>query len=451
MDDSNRALLTDLYQLTMLQAYFEEGMEREAVFDLFVRNLPATRNYLVACGIEDTLEFLETLHFDADAIAYLAATGKFSPRFLERLKSLHFTGEVWAVPEGTVLFANEPILEVIAPLPEAQLIETYVMNQIHLQTLLASKAARVVSAAEGRKVADFALRRTHGTDAGLKAARAFYVAGVSATSNVLAGKLYGIPVVGTMAHSYVQAHDDERAAFRAFAALYPDSILLIDTYDTLEGVKRVIELSRELGDRFRVSGLRLDSGDLATLAKAARRMLDEAGLDQVELFASGGLDEWAIAELVAGGAPIGGFGVGTRMGVSEDAPSLDMSYKLVDYAGSGRIKLSPGKPILPGRKQVFRRSESQEAREDVITVHADREAGRPLLAQVMKAGRRLAAASAGLAEARARARQEIRELPAAYTSLARANRPFPVRVSRALLAEQQQVMRSIRERSTPRS
>jgi nicotinate phosphoribosyltransferase len=249
-----------------------------------------------------------------------------------------------------------------------------------------------------------------------------------------------------MAHSYVQAHDDEREAFRAFAALYPDSTLLVDTYDTLDGVRRVIELSRDLGDRFRVSALRLDSGDLAALSKTARRMLDEAGLERIELFASGGLDEQEVAKLVASGAPITGFGVGTRMGVSEDAPSLDMSYKLVDYAGSGRIKLSPGKPILPGRKQVFRHSEAGEARGDLIAAHDERADGQPLLVPVMKAGRRLAAGRGGLGEARERAREDIRRLPAAYRSLEPADPAYPVLVSATLLAEQERVGRLIRDR-----
>src|SRR5262245_46666427 len=306
VDDSNAPLLTDLYQLKMLQGYFEEGLEALATFDLFVRDLPPTRNFLVACGLDDVLGFLEALSFDAEALALLARLGQFSARFLDRLSQLRFTGDVFAVPEGTVLFAGEPILEVVAPLPQAQLVETFLMNQIHLQTVLASKAARIVEVAGGRTVVDFGLRRAHGTDAGLKAARSLFIAGVSATSNVLAGACYGIPVAGTMAHSYVQAHEDEASAFRCFLELYPDAVLLVDTYDTLRAVRSVADLARELGDRFRVSAIRLDSGDLAALATAARTALDEAGLRRVEIFASGGLDEYSIAALISQRAPIDG-------------------------------------------------------------------------------------------------------------------------------------------------
>jgi nicotinate phosphoribosyltransferase len=337
------------------------------------------------------------------------------------------------------VFADEPILEVVAPLPQAQLIETFVMNQIHLQTVLASKAARVVTAAEGREVVDFGLRRMHGADAGLKAARAFYVAGLTATSNVLAGKVYGIPVAGTMAHSYVQAHDDETEAFRAFARLYPNTVLLVDTYDALEGVKRVVALARELGEVFRVSALRIDSGEIETLCRGARRILDDGGLGHVKLLASGSLDERSIADLVAHRAPIDGFGVGTRMGVSEDAPSLDMVYKLVEYAGRGRTKLSPDKAVLPGRKQIYRRRRSGEAVGDRITDAGERLDGRPLLVPVMRGGRRLPSAEEGLARARERARAEIAALPPRCRRLEPAEPPYPVEVSASLRAKHQRL------------
>jgi nicotinate phosphoribosyltransferase len=289
--DSSAVLLTDLYQLTMAQAYFAAGLAREAVFELFVRKLPTRRNYLVACGLEDALHFLETLHFGPDAIAALSRDARFTKGFLDRLSALHFTGDVDAIPEGTPVFPGEPLLQVIAPLPEAQLAETFLLNQIVFQTTIASKAARVVTAAQGRTVIDFGLRRMHGTDAGMKAARASFIAGVDGTSNVLAATVYGIPASGTMAHSYVQAHDSEPEAFREFAVLYPDTVLLVDTYDTLAGVRKVIRLARELGPAFRVRALRLDSGDLFALSVEARRMLDDAGLGRVGLFASGGLDE----------------------------------------------------------------------------------------------------------------------------------------------------------------
>jgi nicotinate phosphoribosyltransferase len=435
VDDANAALLTDLYELKMLQAYFEEGMEESATFDLFVRRLPKSRNYLLACGLEDVLHYLEHLRFGPDALASLERTGQFSTQFLERLARFRFRGDVFAVPEGTVVFGGEPILEIAAPLPEAQLVETFVMNQVHFQTLVASKASRVVTAAAGRTVVDFGLRRLHGADAGLKAARAFFVAGVDSTSNVLAGTVYGIQIAGTMAHSYIQAHESEMDAFRAFAARYPGTVLLVDTYDTLEGVRRVVELSREMGSRFDVSALRLDSGDLAELGKGARRILDEGGLHEVGLFASSSLDEYAVASLVAAGAPFTGFGVGTRMGVSSDAPYFDMAYKLVEYAGSPRTKLSPGKPILPGRKQVFRRTRDGEARGDVLARHDEVLEGRPLLAAVMRGGRRLAAGEDALGAARERAARELAELPARIRALPPAEPPYPVEVSPALAAE----------------
>ncbi|MGH7555712.1 MAG: nicotinate phosphoribosyltransferase, partial [Longimicrobiales bacterium] len=366
VSEQNIALLTDLYQLTMLQAYWCEHMFDDAVFSLFVRKLPAARNYLLACGLDDALGYLEGLRFYPAAIDDLRTRSEFEPGFLDWLEHLRFTGTVRAMREGTPVFGEEPILEVIAPLPEAQLAESVIMNQVHLQTVLASKAVRVVAAARGRAVVDFGLRRIHGTDAALKAARAFYVAGVSSTSNVLAGQTYGIPLAGTMAHSYVQAHDSELDAFRAFTRVYPDTVLLVDTYDTLEGVRRVIRLALELGDDFRVRGVRLDSGDLAELAFGARALLDGAGLQRVGIFASGGLDECEIDDLLERGAPIDAFGVGTRMGVSSDAPALDMAYKLTSYAGRGRVKLSTGKPIWPGPKQVFREHSNGRFVRDVI-------------------------------------------------------------------------------------
>ena len=435
------ALLTDLYQLTMAQAYLVEGMLEPAVFELFVRQLPAERNYLVACGLDDVLDYLENLQYSADDLDYLASLGRFRPEFLEYLASLRFTGEVRAMPEGTVFFAGEPVLEVVAPLPEAQLVETFILNQVHFQTLVASKAARVVTAAAGRSIVDFGLRRYHGADAGLKAARAAYVAGVEATSNVLAGKVYGIPVAGTMAHSYILAHGDELEAFRQFAAIYPDTVLLVDTYDTLEGVRRVIKLARELGADFKVRAIRLDSGDLATLAKEARRMLYEAGLAGVGVFASGDLDEHRVAELVAADAPVTGFGVGTRMGTSADAPFLNCAYKLVEYAGRPCMKLSPAKMTLPGRKQVFRHMRGSRVAGDVVGMNDERQSGRPLSIPVMRDGRRLADASPSLARVRDYCRDELTALPRDILGLAPADPPYPVDLSLPLKAERDHLLR----------
>lgn len=428
----NLGLFTDLYELTMLQAYLEEGMTDRAVFSLFVRRLPEHRNFLLACGLEPVLAYLEQLRFTNDDIAYLRSLGRFSDRFLSWLGDLRFEGDVYAVPEGTPVFADEPILEVVAPIAQAQLVETFVMNQIHLHTVLASKAARIVTAARGRTVIDFGARRMHGIDAALKAARAFHIAGVHGTSNVLAGKIYGIPVAGTMAHSYVQAHDDEREAFRAFARTFPGTILLVDTYDTLEGVRRVIELVRGAPDQFKISAVRLDSGDLGALARQTRRLLDGAGLNEIGIFASSGLDEHEIAALVEADAPIGGFGVGTGMGVSSDAPSLDIAYKLSEYGGEGRTKLSRGKPILPGRKQVFRQEARGRAVGDVIGRAGEALDGRPLLQLVMRAGQRTREGYGDLESARRRAADELARLPSHVTTLGPANPPYPVSVSAAL-------------------
>lgn len=439
----NAVLLTDLYQLTMMQAYWREGMTDRAVFSLFVRRLPPSRNVLLACGLADVLAYLESVRFDPDSLDYLDSLGLFGHDFLDWLSAFRFTGDVYAVPEGTPIFANEPILEIEAPLPEAQFVETFVMNQIHLQTLLASKALRVVEAAEGRRVVDFGLRRMQGADAGLKSARAFYIAGVHATSNVLAGRLYGIPVTGTMAHSYVQAHRDERAAFRAFLAQYPDSVLLIDTYDTLGAVEEVIALARELGPAFRLRGVRIDSGDLDALARAVRRRLDEAGLTQLQILVSGSLDEAVIRELVRSGAPIDGFGVGTRMGVSADAPALDLVYKLAAYAGRGRIKTSPGKVTLPGRKQIFRQEEEGRAVRDVLALADETLPGRPLLRPVLRGGRRLPEADEPLDVLRARARDELARLPEAVRGLDPADPPYPVDLSPRLRAEWEALLETV--------
>ncbi len=442
--DETAPLLTDFYELTMLRSYFEEGLEGRAVFSLFVRRLPEARNFLLACGLDEVLHYLERLSFTEAAIHQLEELDRFPPDFLDRLSPLRFSGDVWAMPEGTPFFAGEPLLEVWAPLPEAQLVETLLLNTIHLASLIASKAARVALAAAGRQVVDFGLRRMQGADAGLKGARAMYVGGIDATSNVLAGCAYGIPLAGTMAHSFIQAHPDELSAFRAFVRVYPSTILLVDTFDTLQGVENVIRLAKELGDRFQVRGIRLDSGDLLELSKAARARLDEAGLSRVEIFASGGLDEYEIERLVSGGAPIQGFGVGTAMGVSADAPSLDVAYKLVSYEGETRVKLSPGKELLPGQKQVFRIEDNGVAARDVLACIGEALPGRPLLSPVMRAGRRLSPPEP-LDRIRARAREEIARLPAALRQISRAELPYLVEPSAALLAERDRVVAKLRQ------
>ncbi len=432
------ALFADLYELRMAHAYHALGMQAEAVFSLFVRRLPPTRNYLVACGVEDLLDMLEALRFGPDSLDYLRALGEFPAPFLAWLAGFRFSGTIHAVPEGMPVFAEEPLLEVVAPIAEGQMIETLAMNVVGLQTLLASKASRVVMAAAGRPVVDFGSRRAQGIDAATAGARAFHIAGVAATSNMLAGARYGIPVAGTMAHSFVQAFDSEADAFRAFARLHPETILLVDTYDTAEGVRRVVALAQELGEACRIRGVRLDSGDLLALSREARAILDAAGLRQVQVFASGGLDEERIAALLDAGAPIDAFGVGTEMSVSGDAPALDLAYKLTSYAGIGRTKLSAGKRILPGRKQVFRRLESGVAAGDIIARGEEDFAGRPLLRPAMQDGRRLYARPS-LGEARSRAVAELAALPARLRALHPADPPYPVTISTALAAEERAV------------
>ncbi|MDQ0314745.1 nicotinate phosphoribosyltransferase [Amorphus orientalis] len=423
------AIFTDLYQLSMLQSYYREGMEGEAVFTLFFRKLPETRNYMLAAGLDPVLEYLETLHFSGEALAYLESTGRFEAAFLDQLTGFRFTGSVRAVAEGTPVFPHAPILEIAAPIAEAQLIETLLINQITVSTILASKAARVVEAAKGRPVIDFGTRRAHGFDAGNKAARSAYIAGCVSTANVLAGKLYDLPIAGTMAHSYVEAWKDEYEAFRHFVSLYPETVLLIDTYDPIQGVENVIRLSRELGDGFRVRAVRLDSGDLAELSKEVRRRLDAAGLNAVEIVVSGGLDEYRVADLIAADAPINGFGVGTRLTTSSDAAELDIAYKLAAYDGEGRMKLSPLRKNLPGAKQVARVEEDGTAVRDIVCRDTETGFGRPLLETVMIDGERTDAGRRSLDQMRETARTEIARLPAPLRELAPAETPYAVVVS----------------------
>lgn len=387
---NNLALLTDLYQLTMAQSYFQSRKFESATFSLFVRSYPVNRGYFVSAGLEDVLGFLQGFAFDKEDIDYLHSTRMFDSDFLDFLKGLRFTGEVWAIPEGRLFFKDEPILELTAPIIEAQIVETFVLNQINLQALIATKAARCVQAARGRSVVDFSLRRTHGIDAGMKVARSSYMSGFSATSNVLAGKRYGIPVVGTMAHSFVSSFEREIDAFRSFVASFPDnSALLIDTYDPLAGARRAVEVAREMATRGqRLRGVRIDSGDLASLAREVRQILDEAGLVDVKIIGSGGLDEYDLEALADANAPYDSYGVGTKMGVSGDAPWFDMAYKLVEHNGRPVLKLSTGKATWPGRKQLFRFADGQgRLKKDVVALRNEELPGaEPLLQKVMEKG-----------------------------------------------------------------
>jgi len=430
-------LLTDLYQLTMVTAYHALGMERTAAFEFFVRRLPGTRGFLVAAGLEQALDYLETLRFAEHELSWLESTGRFQPEALARLARLRFTGDVDALPEGSVFFANEPILRVVAPLPEAQLVESRLINLLNLQSMIASKAARCRLAAGARRLADFGLRRAHGAEAGLLAARACYLAGFDSTATVEAGRLFGIPLSGTMAHSFIQAHDDEIAAFRDFARIHPRGVtLLIDTYDTLRAAHEVVALCRA---GVPVGAVRLDSGDLAALAREVRGILDAGGCRQVQIVASGNLDEIEIERLIAAGAPVDAFGVGTRLDVSADAPYLDCVYKIQEYAGRPRRKRSAGKATWPGRKQVFREYDGgSRIVRDTIGLADETLPGTPLLQPMMRQGRRLAQPS--LEQSRQFASHELATLPEHCRRLANPEPLIPA-VSVALQAAAERVDR----------
>lgn len=409
----NDALLTDLYQLTMLQGYFEQGMRDTAVFELFVRRLPPGRQYLIAAGLTQALEYLQQFHFSEKDITWLEASGRFSCAFIDYLRELRFTGDVHAMAEGTVFFANEPILRVTAPLPEAQLVESRLINIMHYQTLIASKAARIVLSAPDKMLVDFGMRRAHGGEAGLYAARASYLAGFDGTATTLAAPLFGIPVYGTMAHAFVQSHDNEISAFEHFAYAQPNNVvLLIDTYDTERAARHVVSLAPCLQQQgISIQAVRLDSGDLAAHACKVRKILDEGSLAQVRIFVSGNLDEYRISTLLANGAPIDGFGIGTLLATSADAPYLDCAYKLQEYAGRSRRKRSEGKETWPGRKQVYRQYSLQGVIEkDILTLADETLAGRPLIKAVMRQGRALQA-PVELENIRKYVHQELASLP----------------------------------------
>jgi len=435
VEDGDLALFTDLYQLSMTQAYWKEAMHERATFSLFFRKLPPTRRFMLACGQQHAAELATRLRFTDAQLASLAGTGRFEPAFLDWLREWRFEGDIWTLAEGTPVFANEPLLEVEAPIAQAQLLESLILNLVQLETVLASKAVRLVMAARGRPVVDFGMRRMHGVDAAVRGVRAYRVAGLAGTSNVLGGLRHDLPLSGTMAHSYILAHDDEREAFRAFARHYPGTTLLVDTHDTLEGVRKVIELLNETPG-VDVKAIRLDSGNLDELARGARALLDEAGHGEVRIVASSGLDEWQIDTLIDAGAPIDVFGVGTEMGASTDAPVIDLSYKLVEYAGTPRVKHSPGKINLPCRKQLYRRlGDDGRYAGDVIALRDEPDIpGVPLLRPLVIGGR-VAPREMALAEgARERVRDALEALPVPLRQLAPGEADYPVTLSPGLEA-----------------
>ena len=424
-------LFTDLYELTMSQAFLRQGMSATATFSLFTRTYPPNRGYFVSAGLEDVLDYLSNLNFSERAIDYLRATDIFSDDFLEYLSGVRFTGSVRAIPEGRLYFTDEPAVEITAPLIEAQLAETFIINQVNLQSMLATKAARCVWAAKGRGIADFASRRTQGTDAALKMARASYIAGFSSTSNVMAASLYGMPPAGTMAHSFISSFPSELAAFRAYAASFPDrTILLLDTYDTIAGTWNAVQVAKEMeAGGTRLMAVRLDSGDFDDLSRKVRKILDESGFDDVKILASGGLDEYELETLVNDGAPIDLFGVGTKAGVSADAPWSDMAYKLVCFDDRPVMKLSPDKVSLPGAKQVFRTKDANGMfAKDIIALHDEElPGGLPLLEEVMRNGKRTGQ-PVTLEEVRKKFQEDFSSLDGRFKVL---NNPprFPVSIS----------------------
>jgi nicotinate phosphoribosyltransferase len=436
-------LFTDFYELTMAQAYWQSGQTASATFSLFFRKYPPDRAYFVLAGLADVLDYLEGFRFSPGDLEYLHSLGRFDRDFLEYLRQLRFSGSVRAMPEGTIFFINEPVIEVTGPVIEAQLVETFLVNQINLQTILATKASRVVHAARGRLLVDFAARRTHGVEAANKLARASYLVGFDSTSNTLAGALYGIPVSGTMAHSYITSFESETESFRHFACSFPDtSTFLVDTYDTLEGTRKATLVALEMREHGHpLRAIRLDSGDLLDLSGKARVILDEAGLPEVQIFASGGLDEFEVDELLRAGAPIDAFGVGTKVGVSADAPWTDCAYKLVQYGGRPVLKLSTKKQTLPGPKQVFRYRDSRGTYlRDVIAKGEERsEDGQPLLGKLMEAGKRVTADPI-LDELRQLFRREFACLPERHKAL-RSPEVYDVRFSKELEQLRQKVVR----------
>jgi nicotinate phosphoribosyltransferase len=438
-------LLTDLYQINMIQAYLDHGDTATAVFELFVRSLPARRGFLVAAGLHQALDYLETLRFSPVDIAWLKGTGRFNNNLLDYLAAFRFTGDVHAMAEGTAFFVNEPILRVTAPLPQAQLGESRLINILHFQSLIAAKAARCVLAAPGKLLVDFGMRRAHGAEAAWFAARASYLAGFAGTATMLAGQSFGIPLYGTMAHSFIEAQDDEAAAFEIFARARPDNVvLLLDTYDTEAAAHKVVALAPRLkASGIAIRGVRLDSGDLIALAKSVRAILDHGGLQDVTIFASGGLDEDELAAFTRAGAPIDGFGVGTSLTTSSDVPAIDCVYKLQEYAGVPRRKRSEKKATWPGRKQVWRRYDAagrmvgdRIGLDDAASIVAadagsERNRAEPLLDCVMRDGRRLAP-SPSLEQIRSHTRRELERLPEALRRL-EPGATYPVEIGEDLI------------------
>jgi len=433
-------LFTDLYELTMFCAYLDNEKKERAAFELFTRKLPPNRNYLIFAGLEPLLKEIENLRFSKEEIDYLYSLKLFPDWFLDYLREFRPSVTVYAMAEGTPFFEHEPVLRIEGPIYEVQLLETLVMNQIHISSLIASKAARVYTVAKGKKLVDFSLRRTHGKDGGLKVARSCFLAGLNGTSNVLAGKLYGIPVVGTVAHSFIMAFEKEEDAFRAYAKTFPNNtVLLVDTYDTVEGIKKAIKVGKELEQKgFKLKGIRLDSGNVIKLSFLARKLLNEENMNYVQIIVSGGLDEYKIDEILSAGAPVDGFGVGTKVGTSADAPYIDFVYKLVEFNQKPVMKTSIGKKMYPGKKQVFRCSNF-----DILAYFSETYEGTPLLDKYMENGK-VVKRFPTLSEIREYTISQIEKLPKELLSI-REKHQYPVKISEKLENLYEKVKKELEE------
>ncbi len=441
---SSLCLATDLYEFTMAASYFKLNLNKKATFSLFMRKPPADRSFFISAGLYEALSILESFSFSKEELLYLKSLKMFPEDFLEFLRTFHFEGDVWALPEGTIFFPNEPVLEVTAPLIQAQLVETLIINAINLETMISSKAARCVLAAKNKAVIDFSARRTQGIEAGLKVARSSYIAGFVATSNCLAGKMFGIPVTGTMAHSFVESFDKEEDAFRAFCKLFPNnSVFLVDTYDTIKGTHSAIKVAKEMEKKGKkLIGIRIDSGDLVEMSKKARKLLDEAGLKYVKIFVSGGLDEYKINQLIKEDSPIDAFGVGTKMGVSADAPYLNTVYKMVEIGDRAVAKLSPKKVTWSGKKQIYRcLDEKGFIKRDILGLRDEKVKGAiPLLIPVMEKGKIVH--QENLNTIKARASSELESLPNEFKDIEKTPN-MEVKPSRGLRELQQQVLKEL--------
>ncbi len=443
VNKDNMAMLTDLYELTMAQVYFNENMNKTAVFDFYTRPVEK-RSYLLNAGLEQLLFYFENIKFSNSDINYLKSTGKFSDDFLEYLKNFKFTGNVYAVEEGEIIFPNEPVIQVEAPLIEAQIVETFLINTMQISILVATKAMRCYSVSKGTPLVDFGLRRAHGTDAGMKAARSSFIGGFLGTSNVLAGKEFEIPVFGTMAHSFILAHETEEEAFENFAKHYPDNaILLVDTFDTIEGVKKAVKVIKKLGmDKFK--GIRLDSGDILNLSKEARKILDEEGFKDAMIFVSGGINEYKIKHLLEKDAPIDAWGVGTELVVSADLPYLDCAYKLVEYDGKPKMKFSPHKVTLPYKKQIYRQFKDGKFYKDIICKFDEKFEGTPLLKKVVENGK-IIVDLPPLQEIKERALSNFEKLPEEMKDIEKTVHYLP-EVSKELQKTVEEIHKNILER-----